>query len=197
MDRIIHLCCPNIDHASSCLEALAWIDLGSWKTLFCIASLTVIFSHSISAIHCHALLWHRLTALSVGCVYVCPKFPGFYYQGQLETFLFRSYSRFPVYYLVFKDSLMEIHTSANIWCGRSLLLVANVCASNSSRVSSSLGVITVFLFCNSFLKSCACIVYTWCTNFTHIVRIWPADALLVYLKKWFPRGNCTVLHDCA
>ena len=73
VDNIINLCCPNMDHDSSYLGALACTDLGSWRILDRVASLIMISSHGMSAINFHDIFWHHPPELWVGCV-------GFYTQ---------------------------------------------------------------------------------------------------------------------
>ena len=56
---MINLCCPNLYHDLSDLEALAYTDVVLWIIIDRIAYLIVSSSHYMSAIHCHTLLWHH------------------------------------------------------------------------------------------------------------------------------------------
>ena len=59
VDLIIHLCCPNMYHASSYIGELAFTDLGLYRMLVCVASIIVISSHDMSAICFYDLLWYH------------------------------------------------------------------------------------------------------------------------------------------
>ena len=56
---MIQLCCPNSNHDSSYLEALACTEIGSWRIIDRVGSIIVIYSHNISAISCHAIILHH------------------------------------------------------------------------------------------------------------------------------------------
>ena len=77
LDCMIHLCCTNLDHDSSYLEALACIDTKSYQMLARVASKTVSSSHYMSSIHFHDILWYQPPELQERCVDFIPGFHNF------------------------------------------------------------------------------------------------------------------------
>ena len=67
VDRMIHLCCINLDYASFYLESLGCTEIGSWRMLVRFASVIMISSHNMSTIRCNAQLWHHTPELWVEC----------------------------------------------------------------------------------------------------------------------------------
>ena len=68
VDRMIHLCCPNMYHALSYPEVLECIDLGSYRMPVCVDSLIVSSYYNMSIINCHALVWHHHPKLWLVCI---------------------------------------------------------------------------------------------------------------------------------
>ena len=66
-----------MDHNSSCLEALAFVELIPWITIVRVAPLTVSSYYEMFPIHWSALLWHQHPALWVGFVGFIPSFQYF------------------------------------------------------------------------------------------------------------------------